>query len=126
LELLDAEGFAGSFDFVYLPVDLKRWAGLGYAFVNFAHHADAKRASAHFQGFRNWVVNSSKVCVAMWSEPLQGLAPHIERYRNSPLMHELVPEHVRPVLLHNGTRVPFPAPTREIKYPQPRNSKASR
>merc|ERR1740120_413238 len=41
LELLDSEGLASLYDFVYLPSDFKRWQGLGYAFVNMVSHEDA-------------------------------------------------------------------------------------
>merc|ERR1711879_163684 len=34
LTLLDSEGFAGLYNFFYLPMDLRRNAGLGYCWIN--------------------------------------------------------------------------------------------
>merc|ERR1719335_475768 len=34
LDLMDSEGFACKYDFVYIPVDFGSQAGLGYAFIN--------------------------------------------------------------------------------------------
>eukprot|EP00929_Paragymnodinium_shiwhaense_P120457 TRINITY_DN92409_c0_g1_i1.p1 TRINITY_DN92409_c0_g1~~TRINITY_DN92409_c0_g1_i1.p1 ORF type:complete len:514 (-),score=147.09 TRINITY_DN92409_c0_g1_i1:185-1726(-) len=117
-DLLDCEGFKRMYDFVYLPIDFNRCAGLGYAFVNFAVHEDADRARKHFEGFTRWRVQSHKVCEVNWGEPLQGLAAHIERFRNSPVMHEGVPHEYKPALFENGVRVPFPEPTKRIRAPR--------
>jgi len=118
LELMDCKGLAGKYDFVYLPIDFDRMAGLGYAFVNFASNADAELARLHLHGFRQWSVQSPKVCEVRWGEPLQGLEAHIERYRSSPVMHRDVPDQFKPVILQGGVRVPFPAPTRRIRAPR--------
>jgi len=118
LDLLDREGFAARYDFVYLPVDFRRLAGLGYVFVNFVTTEDAAWAKLHFQGFDRWEVASPKVCEMSWSEPLQGLDAHIDRYRTSPVMHEDVPEKYKPVYLQDGVRQPFPAPTKRIRPPR--------
>merc|ERR1712187_1092030 len=69
-------------------------------------------------GYTNWAFDSSKVCEVCWSEPLQGLETHCDRYRNSPVMHELVPDEFRPVLFDQGVRIPFPAPTKRIRPPR--------
>eukprot|EP00928_Gymnodinium_smaydae_P064224 TRINITY_DN47620_c0_g1_i1.p1 TRINITY_DN47620_c0_g1~~TRINITY_DN47620_c0_g1_i1.p1 ORF type:complete len:393 (-),score=86.41 TRINITY_DN47620_c0_g1_i1:32-1210(-) len=120
LELLDGEGFARTYDFAYSPVDFSSQAGLGYAFVNFMHPDDAERCRVHFDGFSKWDVESDKVCSVMWAGPHQGLHQHIERYRNSPVMHESVPDEWKPAVFVDGSRIQFPPPTQPVRKPQPR------
>merc|ERR1712113_4721 len=50
-----------------------------------------------------------------WSDGRQGLEGQIERYRNSAMMHASVADEARPIMLQNGVRVPFPAPTQPLK-----------
>jgi len=118
LSLLDSEGFAGCYDFIYVTVDFHRWTGLGYAFLNMLSNADAVRLQAHFTGFNRWKVGSQKICEVCWGEPLQGLLAHTERYRNSPIMHEDVPDKYKPALFCAGKRVPFPPPTKRVHAPR--------
>jgi len=125
LDLLDSEGFALKYDFVYIPVDFSSQAGLGYAFVNLVSPSDALAFWAHFEGFRRWSLPSEKVCTLNWSSPIQGLTAHVERYRNSPVMHEAVPDEWKPVLYFGGERVVFPPPTKAIKAPKIRNNRAA-
>lgn len=117
LQLLDESGFIGCYDFVYLPIDFTRKAGLGYAFVNMVTPEDAQRAKKDLQGYSNWSVSSQKVLQVTWSTPLQGLNANIQRYRNSPIMHPEVPEEYKPLLFSGGHPVPFPAPTRPLPRP---------
>jgi hypothetical protein len=119
LDRLASQGFQFSFDFVYLPMDFKREANLGYAFVNFLTHEVADRFYHSFNGFRNWGPTSTKIVEVTWGK-IHGLDAHIERYRNSPVMHENVPDEHKPVLVHEGQRVPFPAPTKRILAPRKR------
>jgi hypothetical protein len=118
IKLLDQEGFSGHYDLVYVPVDFTRFAGLGYAFVNFSSNEAAEKAIQTFQGFKGWGSTSQKVCDVSWSGPLQGLEAHIERYRNSPVMHESVSECYKPAFFQGGFRLPFPCPTKEIRRPR--------
>jgi hypothetical protein len=120
LELVDSMGFAGTYDFAYLPVDFQSQAGLGYAFIDFATVADAQLCFERFEGFSDWRVPSEKVCTVTWSSPTQGLEAHIERYKNSPVMHPSLPDEWKPVLIQNGVRVQFPPPTKPIKTPKVR------
>lgn len=118
LDLIDCAGFAGRFDFLYLPMDFRKDAALGYAFVNLVSTQDAERLLEFFDGFSHWALPSSKVCRSGWSHPHQGLEIHIARYRNSPLMHKAVPDEFRPVMFAYGLRIPFPPPTKKIKPPR--------
>jgi len=118
LELIDAEGFTGKYDFVYLPIDFNSKAGLGYGFVNLTSPLEATKFWKNFEGFSRWALPSDKVCCLNWSRPHQGLEAHIERYCNSPVMHVGVPDFCKPMIFSDGVRVPFPPPTRQVKAPR--------
>jgi hypothetical protein len=120
LELFDNLGFKGLYDFVYLPIDFSRNSNVGYCFVNLVEAAVASKFQATFQGFQGWRGSSRKVCEAVWTELNQGLACHVDRYRNSPVMHADVPDECRPILFKDGKRIEFPAPTKALKRPKMR------
>lgn len=124
LHMLDSEGFKATYNLVYLPTDFRNFAGFGYAFVNFESHEDARRAKMSFQGFARWRVPSRKTCDVVWSGPVQGLLAHTERYRNSPVMHDSVPDEYKPAVFEDGIRVPFPEPTKRIRPPRVRRNSA--
>eukprot|EP00971_Amphidinium_carterae_P152300 3018381-Amphidinium_carterae.1 len=82
-----------------------------------ASHESAVRLKETLDGFKDWAFDSQKVCEAVWASPHQGLAPNIERYRNSPVMHDSVSDEFKPLLFKAGTRVAFPRPTKAIRAP---------
>jgi len=118
LDLLDSEGFNGRYDFVYLPSNFETSVGFGYAFVNFVSEDDAEVGRQHFQGFNMWSMAGEEVCETSWSDPYQGLVSNVERYRNSPVMHENVDDKHKPILFAGGIRQTFPAPSKLIKPPK--------
>jgi len=118
LGLIESFGFHGCCDFIYLPMDFHKGAGLGYAFVNFASEKDAESVRQMFEGFCSWGHASQKVCEVSFSHPLQGLKEHIEQHRNSCVMHELVPDSHKPALYEGGVRQPFPLPTKHVSQPR--------
>lgn len=118
IKLLDQQGLQGYYDLVFVPVDFHSFAGLGYAFVNFTSNENAEWAKEKLQGFDSWEIPSPKVCEVAWGSALQGLSAHIKNYRNSPVMHESVPECYKPVLFKGGVRQAFPGPTRQIRAPR--------
>jgi hypothetical protein len=119
LALVNDAGFQGRYNLVYVPIDLKYRVGLGYAFLNFVSNEGAEAFSQHFQGFKDWSMKSEKVCEVKWSDALQGLDEHVERYRDCPVMHESIADEFKPVLFKDGVRVPFPEPTKRIRAPRP-------
>lgn len=120
LELLDGHGFKGSYNLVYLPIDFNTNCGFGYAFVNFVDTESADIFMSQLQGFQGWATPSDKVLDVTWSNAHQGFEAHVERYRNSPMMHDTVPDELKPVIFVSGERVPFPPPTKKPRAPRTR------
>jgi len=117
LETLEAQGFSKLYDFVYLPVDFQKMVSFGYAVVNFVTHETAEKAMRHFTGFTAWPMPCRKACMTVWNTPCQGLAAHVERYRDSPLMHPDVAPEFKPMLFLHGSQFGFPLPTKQLKAP---------
>jgi len=106
LELLDSNGFEGSYDFIYVPHSFKRLpalVSLGYFFVNFASHEVASRAWARLVGFKDWVKHSEKVMDATWAATTQGQEACIERFQNSRVNGASVPVECKPMILEIAT-----------------------
>jgi hypothetical protein len=119
-DVLDQEGFKSKYDFVYMPMNFKTWAVFGYGFVNFVTPMDARQAKDYFQGF-SWPGVSKEIEV-VWSDAQQGLEALVERFRSSPVMHDAVPDAVRPAVYQGGVRDAFPPPTKPIKMPNMRTA----
>lgn len=118
MAVLDRLGFKGKYDFIYLPIHFSSDAGFGYAFVNLVDPSVVGPFTARIHGFSDWGVESDLVAEVAWSSKLQGLDHHIERYRNSPVMHHDMPDKYKPIILKNGARVPFPKPTKRLAQPR--------
>lgn len=121
MSLLDSSGFFAEYNFLYLPIDFQTRSCLGYAFVNLVDASVAPRFWMKFQNFSDWALPSRKLCGVSWSGPHQGLEAHIERYRNSPVMHASVPDEYKPVILQDGTRIAFPPPMKASRAPRVRH-----
>lgn len=116
---LDESGFSKKYDFLYLPVDFRKKRCFGYAFINFVTHEDALAFTETYTGFHDWDTPSDKgPAHVTWSSAHQGLEGHVNRYRNSPVMHETVLDEFKPILLKDGVRIPFPPPLTTIRKPR--------
>mmetsp|Transcript_83034 Transcript_83034/g.220291 ORF Transcript_83034/g.220291 Transcript_83034/m.220291 type:complete len:245 (-) Transcript_83034:88-822(-) len=123
LSLLSSEGFATDINFFFMPALLTTGESVGHAFVNFTTPAAAKHFRFKFAGFRAWELQQTPpmrkplAAKVTHGAPQQGLEANIEAYRNDMLMHSIVPEEFKPILLMDGQQVPFPAPTRPLIEP---------
>jgi RNA recognition motif-containing protein len=118
-------GLGGTYNFVYVPFDFKKSVVFRYGFVNFVQHEQAVMAMATLDGFSGWVVNGEKGCEVEWSGAQQSLHALIERYRNSPVMHDRVPDAYKPLLFERGVEIAFPAPTQAVNPPKHANQSAA-
>lgn len=121
MDLLRSEGFAEHVEFIYVPMNLRKLLNFGYAFVNLDSEPITLQCREKLQGFNGWSEPSDKQLGIEWSDS-QGLEANIERYRNSPIMHESVPDELKPALFKCGVQVPFPKPTKSIRAPRLRKS----
>jgi len=118
--LLEEQGFCGHFDFVYLAYNLKTRRLHGYALVNLESPLMAQVFKDWFNGFRDWGDEGGEMASTAWGDQQHGKAEHIERYRNSPLMHASVDDEHKPMVFRNGVQHNFPPPSKELQAPQRR------
>jgi len=121
LEQLNAAGLSGRYNFVYLPRDFARKRGLGYALVGCDTEEMALDTMNQLQGF--FPRDAEESWEVQWSQPGRTLEAHIERYRNSPVMHASMPQEYKPLIFVDGKEVPFPPPTKTIRPPRIRHLK---
>lgn len=117
---LKQQGFGKDFDFLYCPLDYATQKGFGYLLVNFSSHSSAERFRKQFHGqCGDWLAPRASTLELVWAkgEGRQGLAANLERYRNSPVMHTIVPDEFKPISMHRGRRVSFPRPTERLQAP---------
>jgi hypothetical protein len=109
-------------DFLYCPLDYVTKKGFGYVLLNFASLEAARRFRVAFHGAEASCLDSNAgssplEVVAVQGEHRQGLQASIDRYRNSPVMHNIVPDEFKPIVLSGGRRVAFPKPTQKLEAP---------
>jgi len=111
-------GYRGLFDYVYMPMNFRAHGNFGYAFVNFVSHATALQFIADMRRVEHGDADDQRRWDLVWST-CQGLNANIARYRNSPLMHELVPKECKPAMYdETGSQTVFPSPTKTIPKPK--------
>lgn len=104
---LDQGGFAGLYDFVYIPRCRRKFHG----FVNLTAEEQLPRFVEKFDGYLPHP--SSKMAWRVTQSYTQGLAANIERFQSGSAAADGVPECFRPALFVGGKQAPFPEPTCE-------------
>jgi hypothetical protein len=113
VNILDDAGFSERYDFVYLPTNFRCMTAFGYAIVNFCDPADAQAALEQFSRANL----GGQDIITEWSKSQQGYDDLVCRYRNSPVMHSIVPDQHKPIILANGRLQSFPPPTEPLQPP---------
>merc|ERR1712146_676526 len=121
LDVLRSGGLAKHIAFIYLPMNLRSSGNFGYAFVDFDCMKVAEQCMEQLQGFTGWLGTSEMALEVVWSET-QGLDSHVQRYRDSPLMHASLEDEFKPAIFKNGVRIAFPPPTKPIRAPRLRKT----
>jgi len=116
--LLDAKGFRGLYDFLFVPFNLKTGRSHPYAVVNFTDHSFGLALAAKLQDYSAWTAGTGEACHVEWSKVIQGWTEILEKYRDHASMHESVPDVMRPMLFHDGERVSMPLPTTCLRQPR--------
>merc|ERR1719428_322380 len=105
MQEIDSLGFAGTYNFFYLRMDVHNRSNVGYAFINFEKPESAEwfrqTLSEHrFQRFHSRKIAS--VCVAH----VQGLDDNLRHFENRAVTQARNGAY-RPVVLVGNTRVDF-------------------
>jgi hypothetical protein len=90
--MLESQGLADPWDFLYIPVDLRTHKSMGYGFINFCDSTAAQAFRSAFEGFKEWPYPSNKVLSVVWSRS-QGYSSNVKKVKA-----KQIPEAFRPVL----------------------------
>mmetsp|Transcript_31141 Transcript_31141/g.58416 ORF Transcript_31141/g.58416 Transcript_31141/m.58416 type:complete len:488 (+) Transcript_31141:89-1552(+) len=99
LEELNQSGFAGGYDFMYLPIDPETHANRGYAFINFVTPEFAWLARTTYEGQKMGKFNSEKL-VSVVPAALQGFEANYSHYSTARVNRG--PPETRPVFLRES------------------------
>jgi len=103
---LDDLGFAGAFNFLYMPVDKSSKASVGYAFVNFIAPSWAARFAAQVQGHKFTKYGKNKEASVSVAH-MQGLAANLAYYERCALKSSKAAKH-QPLVLAAEEILPLP------------------
>jgi hypothetical protein len=97
---LKSLGFAGTFDFLYVPLDLGTMSNVGYAFVNFTHHSWAEKCMETLQNHRFKRHRQAGKVAAVSVAHIQGLEANLKHYEKSAVNTSRLRQR-RPVVIAN-------------------------
>eukprot|EP00930_Biecheleria_cincta_P020116 TRINITY_DN15196_c0_g1_i1.p1 TRINITY_DN15196_c0_g1~~TRINITY_DN15196_c0_g1_i1.p1 ORF type:complete len:629 (+),score=91.81 TRINITY_DN15196_c0_g1_i1:38-1888(+) len=99
---LDEQGFRGTYDFFYMPMDKQNKTSVGYAFINFEQPSCAQRFFSMMKDYRFKRFPNDKIGEASPAK-LQGLWQNITHFANKSVMNARDPK-CRPIVFQDGFR----------------------
>jgi len=112
-EEIDEEGFAGRYDFFYLPMDVRNKTNVGYAFINFLEATDLRSFCHHFEGYHFKKQASQKIATVCPAH-VQGLEKNIQHLLKKAVTQFSDGEY-RPIVLRHGKQVDFEVVAKELR-----------
>jgi len=97
---LKSLGFGGTFDFLYVPLDLGTMSNVGYAFVNFTHQSWAEKCMEVLQNHRFKRHRQAGKVAAVSVAHIQGLEANLKHYEKSAVNTSRLRQR-RPVVIAN-------------------------
>lgn len=105
LREIDVSGFEGSYDFFYLPMDVRNKTSVGYCFINFLAPEDATRFAEVF-GAHEFQRHRSDKIGEVSPAKIQGLRNNLEHFSGRAVVSARDGKR-RPIVLQNGFRRDF-------------------
>lgn len=102
LQEIDSHGFAGTYDFFYLPMDTQNHSNVGYAFINFVEPASARVCYSTFSNYKFQKYHSRKIC-AVSPAHLQGFEQNVKHFENRAVTNARNNQY-RPVVFPGGAQ----------------------
>lgn len=103
LDEIDHAGFAGTYNFFYLPMDTHNRTNVGYAFINFYMPQSMAAFIKAFSGYR-FKDHSSQKIAKVSPAHLQGFVENVRHFSNRAVTHSRNSQY-RPVVVLNGQRL---------------------
>lgn len=105
LEEINKQGFEGTYDFFYLPMDSHNKTNVGYAFVNFLDGADLERFCRHFENRAFDQYQSNKIATVSPAH-INGLEANV-RHLAKKAVSQFKDREYQPIVFRDGSRISF-------------------
>lgn len=110
IEEIEEAGFRNSYDFFYLPMDVRNNANVGYAFINFVSPEELQRFTKDFDDYQFSRAGSRKLAKVN-TATVQGLRQNVQNL----LKKKVAQGQYRPIIIRNGRRIEMDEAAREFE-----------
>lgn len=103
LEELNRNGFAGTYDFAYMPQSFDVQEGKGFAFVNFMSPASASALSSKWHRQCPFETNAKSPALNISAADIQGLEDNLRKW-NTPRLRRIRNPNLRPFVVEERSK----------------------